>query len=153
MEFVTLGKYAVKISRCGCVVSTTTNKSLKASPDKAGYPRIYAKNIDGKRYGHYVHRLLAIAFIPNPYQKKCVNHRDGNKSNHAIENLEWCTPTENQLHSHAMKLFKKKDRSYWKEDRNAAIFELRALGVSQSVIAKAFSISAARVSIILTTKN
>lgn len=45
-----------------------------------------------------VHRLLAIAFIPNPEDKPCVNHIDMNRSNNIINNLEWCTYSENTIH-------------------------------------------------------
>lgn len=46
-----------------------------------------------------VHRMIAIAFIPNPQNKKFVNHKDGNKQNNKIDNLEWVTKIENELHS------------------------------------------------------
>lgn len=53
-----------------------------------------------------VHRLIAIEFIPNPLNKPCINHLDGNKLNNAIDNLEWCTRAENNKHAAKLGLTK-----------------------------------------------
>ena len=58
-----------------------------------GYIRVYIFN---KVY--YLHRLIAIAFILNPEKKEQVNHKDGNKLNNSLKNLEWMTNQENQIH-------------------------------------------------------
>ena len=53
-----------------------------------------------KRKHYQVHRLVAMCFIPNPDNKPCVNHIDGNTENNNVSNLEWCSYSENELHSY-----------------------------------------------------
>ena len=54
---------------------------------------------DGQRFTHRVHRLVAQEFIPNPDNKPCINHIDGNKHNNNFSNLEWVTKKENCRHA------------------------------------------------------
>lgn len=74
---------------------------MKQRISKDGYVRI-ALFKNGKYKVTYVHILVAIAFIPNPHNKKEVNHIDANKSNNVVTNLEWVTRSEN--HYHAVKM-------------------------------------------------
>lgn len=55
---------------------------------------------DGKSKVVPVHRILAETFIPNPEGLRCVNHKDGNKENNSLENLEWCSQSENISHAY-----------------------------------------------------
>lgn len=63
-----------------------------------GYPRC-DMNVDGKPKSYLIHRLVANLFIPNPDNKPFVNHIDGNKHNNTVNNLEWCTRSENEKHA------------------------------------------------------
>ena len=64
-----------------------------------GYRRVCLRN-NGRSYQVDVHRLVAISFISNPFNKTQVNHKDGNKSNNHVSNLEWVTVSENVKHSY-----------------------------------------------------
>ncbi len=56
--------------------------------------------INGKRYPKYAHRLVAEMFIPNPENKKEINHINGIKDDNRVENLQWVTRSENMKHGY-----------------------------------------------------
>lgn len=73
---------------------TCREKILKTSIAGQGYRHV---SLENKK--HLIHRLLAEAFIPNELKYKCVNHKDGNKLNNDLDNLEWCTYKHNTNHA------------------------------------------------------
>ena len=90
-----------KISNLGRVVSLKNKdeKILTIVNNHKGYPIVYlSKNRKTKNY--FIHRLVAIAFIPNPENKPQVNHKNGIRSDFSIHNLEWNTASENVVHSY-----------------------------------------------------
>lgn len=100
------GKY--RISNLGNVKSINyhnTKKECTLSPakDAKGYLRCsLSKNNILKTFK--VHRLVAQSFIPNPLELPQVNHIDGNKLNNAVNNLEWCDNSMNQIHAYKVGL-------------------------------------------------
>lgn len=78
-------------------------RTLKQKTDKGGYKRVTLwKSRAGKQF--LVHRLVCLAFHPNPDNLPDVNHIDGNPSNNDAENLEWITPQGNLMHAYEHKL-------------------------------------------------
>ena len=82
-----------QVSNLGNVKSLKTNKNLYYSKSK-NYLRV-SLNKNGIRKGYSIHRLVAQAFIPNPNNYPCVNHKDCNGNNNKVNNLEWCTYKQN----------------------------------------------------------
>ena len=72
-------------------------RNIILKPRKSGYGYLSVTMYNNKT--RYVHKLIAEFFIPNPENKSQVNHKDGNKLNNSIDNLEWCTVRENLLHA------------------------------------------------------
>ena len=73
-------------------------KILNPFVNNSGYLVIDLR-VNGIRYKKLMHRLVAEAFLDNPFNKKEVNHKDGNKLNNSIDNLEWVTSSENKKHA------------------------------------------------------
>jgi len=87
------------ISKSGEVTNLRSGKKLKHSDNGNGYCRVVLINESGKWVKQFIHRLVAKAYIPNPLNKPQVNHIDGKRSNHSVENLEWVSQSENDKHS------------------------------------------------------
>lgn len=90
----------------GSVWSEKRDKKLKPSLTN-GYLHVVLIHL-GDRLTVNIHRMVAECFILNPNNLPQVNHIDGNKQNNRIENLEWCTQTENTIHAYKTGLAKGK---------------------------------------------
>lgn len=101
-----VGRY--QVSSRGRIRSTQDNhgnyrEQLKkarcrsSAPDSYLYVQLFLKD---RPFLEAVHRAVAKAFLPNPENKPMVNHRDGDKQNNAVENLEWVTCAENHQHAY-----------------------------------------------------
>ena len=97
-----------QISNFGRIWSNKSNRYLNPFLNNAGYRAINLIAINGKRKGELIHRLVALAFIDNPDKKPEVNHKDRNKENNHVDNLEWVTHGENNT-------LEKKGHYTWKK--------------------------------------
>lgn len=88
-----------EVSNFGSVRNTKTGNILKVVTNNYGYKLVCLSNKNKKQTG-YIHRLVAEAFIDTDLDPKTsvVNHIDGDKSNNAIDNLEWATYSDNAFH-------------------------------------------------------
>jgi hypothetical protein len=84
---------------------------IKLQKSNSNYSCVLLWN-NNKRKNFWVHKLVALHFIPNPEDKPEVNHKDGNKQNNNINNLEWCTRSENRSHAWKNGLFSENHREY-----------------------------------------
>ena len=92
----TNGEY--QVSDTGVVKTTKTGRILTPTVSRHGYERVCLFKMDRERR-YRVHRLVAMAFIPNPDNLPQVNHIDGNKRNNHVSNLEWITNEDNMRHA------------------------------------------------------
>ena len=88
-----------QVSSWGRVRNKLTKGIVKPYVNSKGYLKVGLWYSRGKTAKFRVNRLVAAAFIPNPYSLPQVNHKDGNKMNNSITNLEWMTNEENQRHA------------------------------------------------------
>lgn len=93
-------EYHYHAHRCGFIVSNkrTLKNCLRPSLNKNGYLKITLSRF-GESHYNTVGRLVAMAFIPNPLGLPEVNHKDGNKANNCVLNLEWTTGAQNKTHA------------------------------------------------------
>lgn len=100
------------INSIGEIYDKKRQRNICQWVDNVGYYQCNLYDDKGKKYYKRVHRLIALAFIPNPYNYQQVNHIDGNKQNNNVENLEWVTNSDNTQHGYDNNLYKFKSRSH-----------------------------------------
>ena len=129
---------------------------IKLSVNRDGYQK-FNLCTGYKTYTKTVHRLVALAFIPNPDDKPFVNHIDGNKLNCVDINLEWVTPKENTQHAIqtglAGRVGTSNPRNIYTEDQVHEVCKLLEAGKSAKDITKILSVSINLVSNIRDGKN
>lgn len=111
-EIKNLEKYL--ISDTGLVQNRKTGNIIKSTTTSNGYQMVSLYIEKGKTKRFYVHRLVAITFLPNPDNLTDVNHKDYNKQNNSVDNLEWCTRSDNLKHSYSYEN-RNKNREHAKE--------------------------------------
>ena len=84
----------------GDIYNFKTNRKLKPYDNGVGYLRVGLYCGNNKHKSYYVHRLLAMCFLPKIDNKEFINHKDGNPKNNSLSNLEWCTKSENIYHAY-----------------------------------------------------
>lgn len=122
------------------LINKETKQILKPKIDGFGYYVYTMFNTNGKRQYKRLHRLIAENYIPNPLKKDCINHRDGNKLNNSILNLEWCTLSENTYHYHqVMGATDHGENSNWakiSEKQALEIISLLQTGMTQAEVTR-----------------
>ena len=113
------------ISDTGVVLDVVKNRLTGLWKDKDGYLLVSLPPKNNKRRHLRVHRLVAIAFIPNVDNLPVINHIDYDKCNNTISNLEWCDMTYNTRHS-----FKRKGKrgAYWNKQAQAYSAQIKIKG-------------------------
>ena len=95
-------KKLYEISPSGVLRNVKTGNVVKGYTEKNGYQRVKIENKElGCAVRTTIHRLVAEVFLPNPEGKTQINHKDLNKQNNDVSNLEWVTPSENMKHAYA----------------------------------------------------
>lgn len=123
-------------------IKNKNNKILKTHFCNSGYKKIVLHNGKNKRKTYTIHRLVMLTFKPNEiFEKATVNHKDGNKLNNNLDNLEWCTQKENLQHAFKIGLIKHNKTYKLKEEDIPKIKDLFDKLKNYTQVGKEFGIS------------
>ncbi len=152
------------IDRYGNIYNDKYGIQMKPCPNSCGYLQI-GLSVDGKRTQKKIHRILGEIFIPNPDNLPEINHKDGDKLNNSLDNLEWCTGSYNCKHAWEKKLKEVTPtmmKTFSNNGKNTRILtiekqekikELKAKGLSGREIGKIIGCSKATVNRFLSGKT
>ena len=129
------------VSNKGNVINTKFGILKKQRNTKMGYKIIDLKE-NGKKKTEYIHRLVAEAFIPNINNLPQVNHKDENKGNNNVENLEWCTISYNNTYNGRAKKIGLKHRNSHPSCKKVKNIDTGEIFNSIRAAARAFNINA-----------
>ncbi len=107
------------VSNLGRIKNTKTGQTLNPGISGNGYRQVSLKMKDTNTFRkQYVHRLVALYWLPNPDNKREVNHKNLDRTDNRVENLEWVTSSENQKHKYEKQNFKTSNRKVIQMDLN-----------------------------------
>lgn len=158
-EFLPELKNYYTVTSDGKFYSDNSGLMKTRNKGETDYQIINFSTMNGKKKTYIVHRLVLMAF--NPVDKMDdlqVNHKDGNKKNNNLENLEWCTSSENQIHAFKTGLQKPRrgessNFSKLKQSDIARVFELSKKGLTQKEIGEIVGCTKSNISCILKNKT
>ena len=130
-------------------------RDLKLQTDSKGYIYIVLARVDGKQKNRRVHRLVAEAFLPNPENKKFVNHKheDGDRTRNLVSNLEWATKSEDMTHKVRVIGHGAGETNPGAKLTEDLVRQIRKAKGSQSSIADAFGVSRSNIGLIRQRKT
>jgi len=133
-----------KIYSDGRVYSEYKHGFLVQYPNEKGYLRV-ALHLDGRQRQFRVSRLVALAFLPNPNGYSTVNHRDGDKTNNDVSNLEWLSNRDNIVHGYKNGFFPRGEDRPGAKLTMADVLEIRRIYSSGEIgyrlLAKRFGVN------------
>ena len=137
-----------RVRRSGRASGTRPGLVLKHQPTREGYVRV-ALSISGRQQKFLVHLLVLEAFTERPYEHAVANHKNGNKADPRLSNLEWTTRSENQLHAYDTGLQKagsRHGRAKLTEEQVVEIRKRYAAGESQTALAREYPVNQSMIS-------